>query len=208
MTPSRLGAVLFAAYLLSACAGMNEQACLTADWQTIGFEDGAAGRPEDAIGGHRQACSRHGVAPDLEHYREGHAQGVAVYCRPSRGFDAGRRGARYQGVCPSALESDFLAAFQSGRHLRELETELRRIDNQISSNERLRRELEVEMTQLTTSVAAEETSAEDRVSLVARAVEVGRHYAALGTEIEVLRDQRELRERELREYRETLAFDL
>src|SRR5690606_29620226 len=35
---------------LAGCAGMSEQACLVSDWQTVGFEDGAAGRSVSSIG--------------------------------------------------------------------------------------------------------------------------------------------------------------
>ena len=47
-----------------------------ADWRTVGFEDGTAGRSEGGIGRYRQQCSEHGVTPDLESYRAGHAEGL------------------------------------------------------------------------------------------------------------------------------------
>ena len=49
-----LGAVV---YLLAGCSGMSEQACATADWRTVGFEDGTAGRSEGSIGRYRQQCA-------------------------------------------------------------------------------------------------------------------------------------------------------
>src|SRR5690606_23590056 len=115
----------------SGCAGMSEQACLSSDWRTVGFEDGAAGRSVATVGGYRQACGKHGISPDLDGYRAGHAEGVEVYCRPSRGFDAGRSGSSYQGVCPANLEPEFLDAYNAGRHLYELESAVRGADARI-----------------------------------------------------------------------------
>ena len=34
---------------LSGCATMNEQQCLVSDWRSVGFEDGARGRPVETI---------------------------------------------------------------------------------------------------------------------------------------------------------------
>src|SRR5690606_9909555 len=90
-TMLRTGLSLSVLFVLAGCAGMSEQACLVSDWRTIGFEHGASGRPVSSFGTYRQQCARHGVAPDLEAYRAGHAAGVESYCRPSRGFDVGRR---------------------------------------------------------------------------------------------------------------------
>jgi len=195
-----------AALALGGCAGMSEQACLVADWQTVGFEDGAAGRPESTIGSHRQACSRHGVAPDLEEYRVGHAAGVETYCRASRGFEAGQSGAYYYGVCPAPLEPDFLAGYHSGRKLYELESNLRSIDARIASNERARENIKRELADIAAESAASDTTAERRVELVARAADLGRRHGELGAENDRLREERVVHELELRDYQQTLAF--
>ena len=92
-----LGAV---AYLIAGCSGMSEQACVTADWRTVGFEDGTLGRSVGTIGSYRQQCSEHGVVPDLEGYRAGHAEGVRIYCRASNGFDVGHSGATIRACAP------------------------------------------------------------------------------------------------------------
>lgn len=198
--------LLAAAGLFTACAGMSEQACLASDWRTIGFEDGANGRSVTAIGGYRQACSKHGLSPDLASYRAGHAEGVEIYCRPSQGFEVGRRGASYQGVCPAHLEADFIAAYDTGRHLYELESALRNVDGRIASNYRAQETIKQELTTIAASVASDETSTEERVTLVARAAELGRRHGELSVEIDALEQERAVRERELLEYQETLAF--
>lgn len=192
--------------LMSGCAGMSEQACLATDWQVVGFEDGAAGRPVAAIGRYRQQCADHGISPDLDRYRAGHADGLESFCRPGRGFDVGRRGVVYQGVCPVELEAEFLAAYQSGRYLYELETEVRRIDSQIAANNRAQEGIREELTGVAATIANSETSSEERIQLVARAAELGRRHGELSNENETLAADRAAAEADLLAYRETLAF--
>jgi hypothetical protein len=185
---------------------MSEQDCVTLDWRTVGFEDGTQGRPVGTIGNYRQACSKYGVASDLESYRAGHAEGVEVYCRPARGFEVGHRGASYQGVCPAASEPDFLAAYTSGRHLYELESALRRVEGQIASNSRAQEKIKKELTAISAAMVSDETSAEQRVLLVADAAELGHRYGELTAEIEALREERVVSQLALQDYQETLAY--
>lgn len=203
----RKTSLLIAAAVLTGCAGMSEQACLVSDWRTIGFEDGAAGRSVGTIARYRQQCAKHGVSPDLAAYRAGHAEGVETYCRPSRAFDVGRRGAAYQGVCPADLEPDFLEAYESGRRLHELESTVRQIDSRIAGNESEQERIKRELAEITASIASGETTAEERVELVARAAELGSRHSELGKENEALREERVGRVAELETYRQTLAYD-
>lgn len=192
---------------LAGCAGMSEQECLVSDWRTVGFEDGTAGRPAGSIGSYREACSKHGVTPDLATYRAGHAEGVELYCRPTRGFETGRRGRAYQGVCPADLEPDFLAAYESERHLHELESALRRVDSRIASNDREQARIKRELAEITATIAGGEATTEEGVLLVAEAAELGSRHSELSSETEALRDERVVQAAELETYRRTLAFD-
>ena len=196
------------AYALSGCAGMSEQACLVSDWRGVGFEDGAAGRAVTTIGHYRQACSKHGVTPDLDAYRAGHAEGVEIYCRPNNGFEVGHSGASYQGVCPATLESAFLANYDSGRRLYELESALQRIDSQIASNARAQESIRAELTAIAASMISDETTAEQRVILVSRSAELGSKYAELSASTDTLKRERVVHEQELLRYQETLATRL
>jgi hypothetical protein len=197
-----LGAVV---YLLAGCSGMSEQACVSADWRTVGFEDGTAGRSEGSIGRYRQQCSEHGVTPDLESYRAGHAEGVRIYCKESNGFAVGHSGASYQGVCPADMESDFLAEYNSGRRLNELESALSSIDSRIASNYRAQESIKQELTDIGIRMVASDTTVEQRLAMVTRSAELGRHHGELTTEIQVLERDRAVAERALLDYRATLA---
>jgi hypothetical protein len=206
MLRSKILTLPAAACILSACAGMSEQACLVSDWRTVGFEDGSAGRAVSTIGNYRQACSKHGVSPDLDLYRAGHAQGAEIYCRPNNGFEVGRRGAAYQGVCPADLEPDFLAQYDSGRHLYQLESTLRRIDGQLASNARAHENIKQELSAIAVSMVSDETSAEQRVAFVSRAAELGRRHGEITNQTDALRLERAIHEAELHEYQEQVAF--
>jgi len=104
-----------AAMVLSGCAAMNENECLTADWKTVGFENGTQGLHASNITRYRESCAKHGIAPNLPEYQAGYNQGLKSYCTKGNGFTLGKSGNHYRGVCPSGLEDDFLHGYQVGR---------------------------------------------------------------------------------------------
>ena len=190
---------------LSGCAGMSEQACVSADWRTIGFTDGSLGRSESTIGTYSHQCGEHGVTPNLDAYRAGHADGVQTYCRASNGFDVGHSGASYQGVCPANLERDFLPEYNAGHHLYELESALRGADARIASDYRAQESIKTELTSIAATMIAVDTTAEQRVHLVTRSAELGGHFGELTREIEQLQRDRARFERDLLDYQRSLA---
>ena len=127
--------ILLTVLALSAagCATMNKSECRTADWQMIGYEDGAVGRELGYIGNHRKACAEHGVKPNMARYRAGHAEGIAAFCTERNGFQQGRAGRAYNGVCPAASEERFLVAWETGRELHQLDAELRRLRQDLAA---------------------------------------------------------------------------
>jgi len=197
---------LVALTALGGCAAMSEQACLATDWRTVGFEDGIAGRSPSTIGNYRQACADYGIAPDLAEYRAGHEDGVGIFCRAGNGFDFGRRGGRYTGICPTGLEPGFLAAYNEGYRLYELEAALRSVENQIAARERRTEELAALLASTGIEIVSDETPATRRAELMLNMAAMAKEQGRLGEEIETLRVERVLRESELRAYRQTLAF--
>ncbi|KKO44329.1 hypothetical protein WG68_15995 [Arsukibacterium ikkense] len=117
----KLWLALLALATLHGCATLNKSQCLTADWRTIGFEDGAKGKAETAISTYRQDCAKHGITPDLDAYRLGHRQGSENFCTSRSGFNLGKRGGSYQGSCTAALEADFLQGYRDGQQLHGLQ---------------------------------------------------------------------------------------
>ena len=190
---------------LAGCAGMSEQACVSADWRTIGFTDGSLGRSVATIGNYRQQCGEHGVTPDLDGYRAGHSEGVQTYCRASNGFEIGHSGASYQGVCPANLEHAFVPEYNAGHHLYELESALHNADARIAGGYRTQENIKHELTSIAATMIAVDTTAEQRVLLVTRSAELGRHFGELTREIEQLQRDRAGFERDLLDYERTLA---
>lgn len=190
---------------LAGCAGMSEQACLVTDWRSVGFEDGVAGRCAGSIGSYRNACGKHGISPDLAEYRAGHEEGVEVYCRAGNGFEVGRRGSRYAGVCPADLEPGFLAAYSDGRQLYEYEAAVRAIENQIAARHRRLEELTGILASASAEIISDETGSERRAELMINMAAMAKEQGRIAEEIEVLESERVLAESDLYAYRETLA---
>jgi len=112
--------------LLAGCAtGMGKDECLTADWRTIGYEDGVRGMTADRIGAHRVACAKHQVAPNLAAYTEGRDRGLLEYCQPRNGYRAGLNGRPYFNVCSGTTEPAFLDGYRHGRQIHDARADLR-----------------------------------------------------------------------------------
>lgn len=118
-----------AAVVLSGCATMNEDQCLAGDWGTVGYGDGANGRPLSRLDDHAKACSKYGVTPLEGPYRSARADGLVLYCTLERGFAEGRSSGAYHQVCPADLEADFLPAYRDGQRLHVAETALASVEN-------------------------------------------------------------------------------
>lgn len=120
--------------ILAGCAStMNKDQCLVADWRTVGYEDGSAGRSAQWLERRGEDCAKHGIAPDLDAYLSGRDDGLVVFCRPRRGFDIGRRGGNYGNVCPADLEGAFLVAYQDGKGLYDRQYRYNALNNEISN---------------------------------------------------------------------------
>lgn len=115
-------ALMLGVAALSGCETMSEGQCLAGDWTGQGYRDGQGGQLSSRLDSHAQACARHGVTPDAGAYVAGWRQGVIQFCRPENGFEVGRRGTAYNGVCSGLHEERrFLAAYEDGRVVHEAE---------------------------------------------------------------------------------------
>ncbi|WP_417584139.1 DUF2799 domain-containing protein [Pelagibacterium sp.] len=128
-----LCAALFAALLLASCATLSREQCEAGDWRSIGFGDGADGRPADRISSHVEACSEFGIPVDNALYQSGRTEGLRVYCRLNNAERQGRAGERYYGVCQGDLGVAFARVHDAGRDVFNLEAELNSLDSDIDS---------------------------------------------------------------------------
>lgn len=120
----------FVTIYLSACATLNKDECKTADWRSIGYEDGARGYPASRIGQHRSACAEYGVRPDLDAYNNGRSEGLHQYCIPANAYKKGLSGNNYNGVCSGYNEVQFVNAYNAGKELYHEKSKLQKMENE------------------------------------------------------------------------------
>jgi hypothetical protein len=197
-------AALVASLALSGCASMDKDECLTVDWRTIGFEDGAAGYSGDRIGQHRKACAKHGVTPDLAAYRAGREEGLREYCRPQNGFRLGAGGGSYEGFCPADLDDAFVSAYQSGRQLHVLESRLASATHQLESKRRSLNRTEEDIVSKSALAVSSDATGEERALAVVDVKQLAERVGRLKAEIRQLEEERLRCERDLADYRAQL----
>jgi hypothetical protein len=111
----------FAGALLAGCAGgMTTSECASADWTALGFEDGRTGARPKLSEQRREACASEGISVDFAAYETAREDGLKTYCTAEGGFDAGRSGGEYFGVCAGETEMRFLESLALGERLHAL----------------------------------------------------------------------------------------
>jgi uncharacterized protein DUF2799 len=193
--------------VLGGCAAMNKQECLVGDWHTVGFEDGAKGINVTRIADYRKACAKYSVAPDLDSYRNGYALGLQSYCQESNGFRIGAAGGRYQGVCPAALEEQYLQGYRPGRQLFEMRAAVDYTGGQLSATRNELRENRKLIAQKQMALIEEGTPTEQRVLLGTDIYKLSKQQSVLEGDIVALERQLAARQDELDRFRSTLAFE-
>lgn len=121
--------------LLSGCATMNEGECRAADWYQIGLRDGRNGEPANRLASHAEACSEYGVRPQEQRYAQGHKEGLREYCRVENAFETGLKGQRYQGVCPSDVDSAFRRYNDAAYEVHRLRNEINTTQSEVDGKE-------------------------------------------------------------------------
>ncbi len=99
---------------LASCATLDKDDCLSADWQLIGFNDGAAGYETKRLEQHRDACAEYGVVPQIDDYLQGYDRGVIRYCTAVNGYATARAGKVFNAVCSGDLRPAFAYGFELG----------------------------------------------------------------------------------------------
>jgi hypothetical protein len=188
---------------LSACATMNREECLTVDWRTVGYEDGAAGYSGDRIGQHRKACAKHGVTPDLEAYQIGREEGLREFCLPANGYRVGSQGGSYAGICPQDLEPAFIDAYESGRELYTLQSRLSDVNSELSSRRSDLDRAESDLVSRSATAISNDATAEERSRAVTDVKHLGERIGRLKSEIRQLERERARCEQDLEDYEAT-----
>ncbi len=149
---------------IQGCATMNKSECLGADWRIVGLEDGSAGKPLANIGRHREACAEHEVNPVLDHYKQGHSEGVRRFCTPHKGFQVGLRGRGHSDVCPADLRNEFIVAYEDGLELHAVRSAAARARNRMKTVKKKLDHLDKSITRLEIILISGEGNANSRIN--------------------------------------------
>jgi uncharacterized protein DUF2799 len=198
--------VLAALAALAGCNSMSEKECLSTDWRTVGYEDGVNGFTGDRIGRYRNACSEHGVTPNLGEYQAGRDQGLQEFCKPVNGFRVGARGAGYSGVCPADLDREFVDAYQSGRQLYTLRSRVGSTQGEIYSAHAEMEQIERNLISVGAQIVDPTTTNEQRAQLVLDSKHMAERKGELKARIPQLEYELVGYQRELDDYRATLNY--
>lgn len=121
---------LGAVFLLSSCASLSKEECLTSDWQVIGQRDGAQGEdPQRQFQRHITACEKVKVTPNHTLWNQGYQQGLINYCTPVRGLSVGQEGRTYLRVCPASSERGFLNGYVLGKKEHSVKASINSLEN-------------------------------------------------------------------------------
>ena len=134
--------IVLIASIASGCASMSGNECKTADWESVGYQDGTRGYNSGRVAEHSEACAKVGITPDRELYEEGRNRGLEEFCTGRNGVRVGEQGGAYSGVCPLHLEPGFMRGYDIGRQLHDardymdrLQSEAQRIQTQLQQRE-------------------------------------------------------------------------
>ncbi len=200
--------MLAGAAFLSGCAAMSKDECLYADWNAVGYEDGAAGKPVSAVSSRRAACAKKaGVTLDFAAYSAGREQGLRVFCEPSNGYALGARGGAYYGVCTGASEDEFLTAFEAGSHLYDLERGVASIEAQLRQAQYDLRGLEHDIAATETALVSTGPTYAERLELLKELKLLSEDKGNIETAIIALNRDYVRAQTDLEEYRNHIAYN-
>lgn len=166
-----------AALAVASCATMSKDQCLAGAWGEVGYRDGSEGQPMSLLADHEKACAEYGVAPDVTAYSSARADGLNGYCRWERGFQEGREGDTYHGVCTRAQEEEFLPAYRDGQMVHAAEQALTNARSSVESLGDRLEELDDKITAKQAEARAEGLTDEQRDAIRDQIREIRRERA-------------------------------
>lgn len=188
--------------LAGSCASLSEDQCLAGDWAGIGYSDGSNGYGSGRFGDHVKACEKHGVMPDQATWMTGRARGLTVYCQPGRGFQVGRSGGSYGGVCPASLEGPFLGGYSDGRLVWDAQQRYDRAQSEINDAERRADEIETKMRAAEARLADKATPEDEKKAIRERLKALRDDRYSAGEDRRLAIDLRDRADRELSRLRD------
>ena len=183
--------------LAGSCASLNEEQCLAGNWDGIGYGDGANGYGTGRFGDHVKACEKYNVVPEQASYMTGRARGLTVYCQPGRGFQVGRSGGSYGGVCPASLEGQFLGGYNDGRIVWDAQQRYDRAQSAINEAEQRAADIDTRMRQAEARLAEPTVSDDEKKAIRERLKALRDDRYSAGEDRRQAIDQRDQADRDL-----------
>ncbi|WP_415892971.1 DUF2799 domain-containing protein [Neptuniibacter sp. PT8_73] len=180
MRPLILASLLL---VLSGCASLSQEECLTGDWQGIGYRDGLQGKTEAYLAEHQSACSEYLVSLNIDDYLRGRKEGLKSYCQPDNGYRLGRQGAEYAYVCPAELDTAFVVKYQQGRETYQQEKAVKTLEAEIRKNKAEQTKLKDKIIKTETKLVADGKSRSKRQRLLDDLKDMEQRLPSLKTEL-------------------------
>lgn len=150
---SKLIAIGGSFLLFSACASITPEECALADWEQYGYNDGLRGdEMRSAQSGRDRACVKQGIVPDRIAYKKGYERGVARFCTPRNGYEFGKAGRAYTGLCRDHEEAAFLVEYDLGYELYEFTSAVTRAERRLANAQSRYDQAERKLTKLRTDM--------------------------------------------------------
>ena len=111
---ARACTVTISLMLSAGCTSLYQVDCSSADWFSVGLNDGTNGVDASRSADHRMACEKSNNLFDTNRYQLGHENGLQRYCTTESGMVAGLDGRAYRGVCAEDSEKRFLCGYLLG----------------------------------------------------------------------------------------------
>jgi Protein of unknown function (DUF2799) len=126
---------------LAGCESMSKQECQVADWQRVGFNDGAKGQSERRLAAYTEDCAEAGVQPDAQAYRRGWDSGIQRFCTAANGWREGVLGhSGKNAVCQAQPGYEAFSRYlDAGLQVYRTSAQMRHNDNETN---RLQKQLE------------------------------------------------------------------
>ncbi len=141
---------------------MSKEQCLSADWQSYGYQDGATGKETTNFQRYSRSCGDYGIETDFQAYLVGHKQGLTVFCSEAKGEEYGAKGYRYAGICKGNDEAAFMRGYQAGQKVYHLKGQIRQESNELSRLERLYAQKQQQISDNEEEIIADETTPDRR----------------------------------------------
>lgn len=154
--------ILAVCLVMVGCSSMSKEQCISADWRSYGYQDGATGKETTNFQRYSRTCGDYGIETDFQAYLEGHKQGLTVFCTEPKGEEYGAKGYRYSGICKSYDESAFLKGYQSGQKVYHLNAQIRQESNELRRLERLYTQKQQQISDNEEEIIADQTTPDRR----------------------------------------------